>query len=412
MTGADRFQFFIDKTSRSKTGTGNIIKAHIILRGHVDEETIRKRIRNNKAVNFLSGITQAKKWYSAKHKWRTNQSNNIESVLSFHTIDNPDTLISQLLLRDCSFQKREPIHIDIVYEGLHKTHFLLLVNHSLIDYTGMDLLLNSISSGEELLTFVKPPTIEKSFFKRFIETVSVTFFVAAQSGWDIQRLNKNEEESKAAHQTLTVQGHEWHTYNNTLPLFGLPHFLAASVKALSLQKSLIPDSKLSFFIPSPIDRRSPAYQKVLLSNYMSFLFFKAEEKDLVSTSHLRKLFTHQMIQQARKGIPEKFQSLMNIFSFLPAFIYEAFLNLPSKGHSSTFALSVLPKSLLEGGKFMGSIIEDYTHYPPIIPAPGLNIVFMEMKEGIKIIAGFDKSMISENEAGLFLKEIKHQLDCA
>lgn len=405
MTGADRFQLFLDSTGRKKTGTGNVITTELCLEGFVDKEIISENILSNKAIQFLSSLKAVRNFYSPKLFWKSGNKSEAEALITFHDLEYKNIPPRQILNRDCPPSKQAAIHVDVFYTT--NTHIFISVNHSLLDFSGMELLLKSLLGVDENLFLQKQDSTKKSFLKSFIQTIQATFFVAAKSGWNIHKLNKKKGASIPAFQSIYVTEEEWNKSKNKSK--SLPLFLSISIMALANQKGLSGNTPLPLFIPVPLNRRTEEFKNVLLSNRLSFLFFRINPNEMLETQSLEKNILSQMINQAKENIPEKFGSLMNVFSFLPAFIYKAFLNLPSRGHSSTFAFSSLPVSTLEREDFWGFKILDFTHYPPFLSPPGLNLVFMEKAGGIKIISSFDERRISRDDVNLLLNDIRSNL---
>lgn len=405
MTGADHFQLILDKTGRAKNGIGNIVRTHICIEGLISEEKINSQILTNKAVLFLHKLKPIKKWYSAKYNWTETPNDN--KLITYHACENASSLLTSLLHKDYDLNAGSPLHINVIYESERNTHFIISVNHALLDFNGMELLLKSISTDKVELSLNKKINYPGSFLKKFIAAVQVTFFVAAKSSWSIQHIRESKKNPDPLFHSIIVEDNDWLESNKLLK--GLPLYLACTTKALAQQENILHRQGLSFFIPTPIDRRSSDSKNTLLSNQISFLFFKISPEQITDIENTRKIFLNQIINQAKLNIPGKFEHLLNLFSYLPEFIYKAFIDLPSNGKSSSFAFSSLPNSFLASGTFMNHKVLDYTHFPPFLSPPGLNIIFMEMKGAIKIIANFDGNRIDPKEAKLLLQNIKNYL---
>ncbi len=410
MTGADRFQLFLDTDGRKNTGIGNVIKTHIILEGILTREHITEIISKNKAIEYLSSLTIKRKWYTFKLFWVVDKKPKIDKIISYSESKTIQELISKALKYDCIPNNNSPIHFNAIIDTEQKqTHIIISVNHSLLDYAGMELLLKSFSKAFSNLILQKSPPKPFPILKRLLQTAQATAFVAKRSGWNIQRLGKTSVSSIPDFRQIKISNEELQSGNNSSETGSLPRYLACSVYALNKNTTIFKDNKLPIFIPVPLNRRAENYKMVLLSNRFSFLFFRANAGDLQNVKRLEKIFLQQMILQAKQNMPEKFESLLSIFSLLPNFIYRAFLNLPSKGHSSTFAFSNLSISILDNGSFLGMKVIDFSHYPPFLSPPGLNLVIMEMKDGIKILSSYDSTRISNENANLLLQDIKSNL---
>jgi hypothetical protein len=396
-------------SGRKKSGLGNVIRTHICIQGLLAQDEIENKFQKNIAINFLAPISPSKKWYSTKYFWKEDKDRKNSLSINFYQAKTIEPLFSELLTRDCDFKKYGAIHLDVIYEAEQKTHLILSVNHCLLDYHGMELMLQNISTGEGELHFSTSLSGPQNNFSRFLKTIQASLFLAGRSGWNIQGLKKNSLASVPAFHSIKINKEDWLPNRNAEKHKGLPLYLASSVHALSRQNSILRGSRQAFFIPSPVSTRNADTRNVLLSNNLSFLFYRIDPRQISSVEDLRSILLKQTIEQAKLKIPEKFVSLMDAFSYLPEFIYKAFINLPSRGRTSTFAFSLLPGSFLDKGFFLGHEVLDFTHFPPFLSPPGLNIVFMEENENIKIVLSYDQNRLSKESVILLLKDIKANL---
>lgn len=407
MTGADRFQLILDENGRKKSGIGNVLRTHIITKGHLPENEIKERFLKNEGIKFLLNTSLSKKWNSPITKWKNKEILNASELISFYHSDDINILLNDFLKRDCNIKTGTALSLDIVYESNQKTHFIFSVNHTLIDYAGFEMLLRSFSSGQNEYELNEKINKRYSFSRNIINTIKATAFVAARSGWNIQCLKKTMAKPVLAFHSIEIS--KTKLKNTNRKVNGIPLYLASTIFAWSRQKNYQEMKDLPLFIPTPVERRFGKSKNALRSNYLSFLFFRIDKIDITDIQNLSEKILKQLILQAKLNIPDKFQSLLDVFAYLPDSIYKAFINLPSKGKSSTFAFSSLPISFLQSGDFCGQSVENYTYYPPFLSPPGINIVFMEMKEGLKIITSFDVNRISKEEVTLLLAEIKNSL---
>ena len=282
-----------------------------------------------------------------------------------------------------------------------------------MDYVGVENLLASISGNMQNLILDKPLKVEGTFFKKFADAVSATAYVAARTSWNLRRLKKNSQVPKASslvYELSKAESAKVKQYLQTeIKVASLPFFVASTVLALHKDNALLTDIGGDFFIAVPLNRRPASHKNVLLANYLSFVYFHIQDAAMSEVKKIAGIFNSQMIEQARKKLPEKFISLMELFRFLPPIIYRLWMNLPTKGESATFAFSLLSNSCLENKSFMGFTVVDVVHYPPIISPPGLNIVFTEFQSQLKIIISFDENRITKSQVQNFITELKTNL---
>jgi hypothetical protein len=412
LNGADRFQVFFDEAARRKTGIGNVIRAHVTVSGIISAEDLELKIAHQDFFFRIASLMLKKKWYSPLLYLKGSGHVDWKKVLTVHHGTDPAASIASALRKDCFFNGSAPVHIDVVYEG-QRSHIIISASHIIMDYAGMENLIASMAWNDKVNLKSEAKIISKSFLKKISDAFQSTIFVARLSGWNLTRLARNTGAGKPLLEKLELTEQETAGINTRreyeIRTNALSFFLGCAMYSIRQVKGLLSHSKTNYFVAVPVERRSPAYKKDLLSNHLSFLYFGAAEAEIINVKEVSQAVSRQMISQAKKNLPEKFSSLMQLFRFVPSQLYKAFINLPSNGHSGTFAFSLLGNSCLENKSFMGFPVEDVTHYAPVISPPGLNIVFTQFHGRLKIILSFDESRITRDDARALLAAIKDNL---
>ena len=413
LNGADRFQLFFDSIARKKTGIGNVIRAVVTLGGNISEGDFRKNISSNEAALFLLSLSLKKKRHSTLfHFEQKIVSPDLGEFISFHSKEKSETVLEQALARDCNLITGSPFHIDVVYD-LDKTHIIFSVNHTLMDYAGMENLLGSVFANQRIIHSTEQRRSEKSFFVKFRETVEATFFVAARTAWNMRRLSVKSDKCKAAFErlefTITETEKIKQITSGEIGTNALSFYLGCSLFSLSRHNEMLTGEKGIYFIAVPLVRRPAEYKNAVLSNFHSYIYFHAKADEIVNVRDISLSFSRQMIMQARRKFPEKFSTLLDLFRFIPASVYHSFIALPTNGQAGSFAFSLLANSRLENKSFGDCPVADVTHYAPVITPPGLNIVFHEFAGKLKIILSFDESRMTKSQARVFLDSIRKNL---
>jgi len=406
LNGADRFQLYFDDLARKNTGTGNVIRAAVAIEGMVLEPEIRKLIESNECLRFLSSISLSRNFLSGLYSFRNNGSSKSFPV-NIHRNTYMEALPS-VISKDCDLSNGSPVRVDVMFDE-NKTYLVISVSHVLIDHSGMEILLSSFTE-ENNFGKISAPAQKKSFFSKLADSFSATIFVSSMSGRAMKRLNRKSGKGNVRFNLVEM------TVDETGRIKDHMMKLNASMLSFFLGSSLftsgsIPDlfTGKNYFVPVPMDRRPASCKNSLLSNFISFIYFKATDSDLKSLKASVELITRQTISQARKNIPGKFSSLLDLFRFVPKPFYRAFIELPGGGHAATFAFSLLTNSGMEGKKILGYKVINVTHYAPVISPPGLNVIFSEFNGKLKILCSFDESRITNEDVVIFLEALKLNL---
>ena len=122
------------------------------------------------------------------------------------------------------------------------------------------------------------------------------------SGKGMKRLKENNSVGKGSFELMELSPEETVRVKNymagVMKTSALPFFLGCSLFALSRQAKLLTGKY--YFIPVPVDRRPPSGKNSLLSNFISFLYFNADDSELVSLEKTIQTISKQMISQAKK----------------------------------------------------------------------------------------------------------------
>jgi hypothetical protein len=406
LNGADRFQLYFDDLARENSGIGNVIRVAITLDGVVSEWEIRKFLEANEWLRFFSTLLLRKNFFSGLYNFEAGS----DSSFSIAVHQGPyEEAMQHVLSKDCNLISGAPVHADVIYNE-SKTLLVISASHVLMDHAGMENLIASFA-GENNLTAFNVPTHKKLFFSKLRDAFSATMFVSALSGWTLRRLARKSRYGNAAFELIEFTEEESYRIRNHMTkgmnASALSFYLGCSMYSISKFQNLLTGK--NYFVPVPMDRRPASCKTSLLSNFISFIYFKATEHDLDTLKNSVDLISKQTITQARKNMPAKFSSLLDLFRFVPKPIYKSFIDLPSNGHAATFAFSLLSNSRLEGKKIMGCDVTDVTHYSPVISPPGLNVIFSEFNSRLKILCSFDESRITRNEVASYLETLKLNL---
>jgi len=164
---------------------------------------------------------------------------------------------------------------------------------------------------------------------------------------------------------------------------------------------------LWFSVPHNQRRRGSAGH--LVSNQLSFLFFKLRTEDLSNSKTAVSVLTEQLKQQIKTRIAERYVNLLNALKLMPMSIYEGMVDLASNGKVSSFGYSDLGEDKLRLSDFLGAPIEKMHHYPPVPCPPGFNVAVIKSEQRAKFVWAYFDESVSEQEANLMEKQFRDTL---
>jgi hypothetical protein len=187
------------------------------------------------------------------------------------------------------------------------------------------------------------------------------------------------------------------------------YFLAAAIRAFHRVRMASGNSGGSYVVPMPLDCRKRCSKGPLLSNPVSFLFFRVEPGQLQSMPNLIRSLSQQMMDLMRCEAPASFATALDFFRRIPLAMYSRILGGPTGGKMASFYFSDIGLSLHEIETFLGRRILDITHLAPVTIPPGLGIITSRFRERLSVILSWVAGCLSPNEQDLMAESLSHDL---
>ena len=147
----------------------------------------------------------------------------------------------------------------------------------------------------------------------------------------------------------------------------------------------------------PHDQRRKGAAGHLVSNELSFLFFRLYADDLKTIGSAVQAMNSQIKQQVKKQIAHRYSDLLTVLRWIPLPIYEAMVDLASAGKMSSFGFSDLGTDRLNMVEFAGAKVVQVLHYPPVPSPPGFNVVVSKNNGELSFVWAYFDEVLSEDE---------------
>jgi hypothetical protein len=161
-----------------------------------------------------------------------------------------------------------------------------------------------------------------------------------------------------------------------------------------------------FWFTIPRDTRPKRASEYLLTNMLSFMFFKVSTTDMLSLKSTIDALDQQFKEQLRKRISQRYSSLLSAFRIMPLSIYEWMVDLSAKGKVASFGFSDLGNDPVPVKTFVGSKVVGSFNYPPVPCPPGISIVTFKEKGQLVFVWGYVQEGIDRKELMEMEKEFK------
>ncbi|HYG39598.1 MAG TPA: hypothetical protein VD908_13305, partial [Cytophagales bacterium] len=296
---------------------------------------------------------------------------------------------------------------------------ILSWHHALMDAHGAETFLKVLGeqiSNPDLKNLLPRHEKDKKLLELLISAKKAKRFVVEETPKKIAALTSFNllKNAKAKYKTIEFDEAETTKIESRTKELGLrfglsPLYLGATCRTLYSILKKRNNFKGDLWVPVPQDHRLKGNYGPVITNQISFLFYKLSEKELTTLKTTIDAISSQMIFLIKEGVTKNYVDMMNLFKRIPLSIYSRMVKGPTKGLLSTFFFSDTGDSLRDFNTFLNLPILDATHFPPTVYPPGFTVVFMKFKGKLKLIIGYTDANFSEEEIGLITSTIKTEL---
>ena len=276
-------------------------------------------------------------------------------------------------------------------------------------------LLDSRSGSEDIDGFFPEAQAREHFLKKLKKFNAARHFLMDGDNKVATLLNRKEEPNlKTKYHIIDFDEAETEKIGENAIASGArfgngPFYLAAAARSVNAILIMRGTHGKTVWVPAPQDQRMRGKQGALLTNQISFMFYRIPYAELDSLKRSVKAVSDQMISQVRTRMPESYSVMMSAFRLMPLGVYNFFMRLPTKGAVTTFSFSDIGPSLSGFDSFMGHRINDVYHYPPNPVPPGFTIVFMRYNNRLRVVVGSTSQSMNPDELAKFEKLLRLDL---
>ncbi|MBL7701586.1 MAG: hypothetical protein JNM14_05015 [Ferruginibacter sp.] len=420
LSGADCFHLVLDKHAKKHGAGGNVMRKAFYFSSSVSFEKIENILRSSPVIYWLCNIKLMEPPLFQLPYWRYKDRGN-EIVVKKHDCDVENEIPKNILTRDITVDADRFIEADIIYYPSGSSAFVLSWNHILLDAKGTTLLfehLNHLSENKPQNFDIFFPAREKKTniftyisnmykVKRFVQTsakppVSSVATAKARHGED-ETMNRTiafnaEETARVASNSFKAGSR----FGATL------YFIACCsqiIHLLNKQKNKAGD----LWLPVPYDGRLKGAVGPLISNCVSFLFYRIPEAELDSVPQTVKCLSAQMKSQIGDGIPQRYTMFLNMMRHIPLWLYYLLVSRTGKGVFASFLYTSTGDNFNELTHLFGEPLRDLNMIPALTFPPGLTFVFLKHDNKLNINIAYSPDVITDNDLHLIEEKIKQAL---
>ncbi len=416
LSGEDCF-FMMLESNLNRHGTGNNI-LRIVL--HYDEciaaETLLKQLNNSPIVHWMCNIQLINGGLFQRPYWQYRNSRNTITIRE-HQIPRDAGVPHEVLNSSISIGENSYIACDFIRHNEGSCVLILSWHHILMDGRGAGMFLRHLSGQEPLnehsLTSFFPKKSQRLSFYNYIRNMyEVKAFIQQSSKGKIASFfsaNIHNREGSfswysrifTVEETCKIDGN---AKQNGASLGATNFLIAASSTAVYryLQKRGIQGA---IWIPVPYDGRKRGGFGPVITNQISFLFYRLEHDDFQTMKTTVQCINKQFTDQLKIGMPKKYNHFLDMMRHIPLRLYRFLATKESKGAVSSFLFSSAGENNWDMKNLMDQPFRNIDIIPPYTFPPGITVSFFRFEGKLKMNLVVSDLLFSRDESHQLLEEI-------
>jgi NRPS condensation-like uncharacterized protein len=426
LSGSDYFHLLLDRKMLRNGLVGNISRIHLKLEPNADLNSIAEQLVQNPTFQSVCQLKVVHRWpltprwvardcfvprndekatFIAKKEQpalslskRLKQFHNLKA----HSKLSKSKLESTVLNRKVD-NENSLIFIDLCELEDGTKHVVISMHHLLFDHQGMVNFLHALA--DDYKTFPLFPEAEKtSVLQTLYNAAYMTIYMLSRSSGKLGTLVAKNLKPKSTprfkviefseEETTQIEKNAWQAGSR---IGQSAFYISATAQIVNQALKNRNENPPYLWFSVPNDQRRKGTSGHLVSNQLSFLFFRLNSNELATTETAIKAINQQLKTQIKNRITERYTDLLNSLLLMPVPIYEAMVNLASNGKMSSFGYSDLGTDKINLTEFRGARIENTFHYPPVPSPPGFNVVNSKTNEKLKFVWAYFDEVLNEDE---------------
>jgi hypothetical protein len=419
LSGADCFHLVLDKHASKHGAGGNVMRRVFLFEKALEMEKVEKILKSSPIIFWLCNIKLIYGSFLIKPYWEFKDRGN-DIIVRVHKAELGEEIPKAILERDITIKDSRFIEADIVHYPNGSCMFVISWNHILLDAKGTTLLFDHLNE----LTEGKPTNFDIFFPEKGAKTNIFTYirnmykvksFVQASSKSPVSSVaeKQNSNNENATYKVLHFTTEETEKINSNAfkngARFGETLFFIATcahvVNAINKQRNKLG----TLWIPVPYDGRLKGAAGPLVSNCVSFLFYRLPQSEMGSIAQTVKSLSTQMVNQIKNNMPKKYSMFLNMMRHIPLWLYYFLISKTSDGVFASFLYTTSGDKFVNLKTLFGEAIVDISLIPSLTFPPGLTFVFLNYNDKLNVNVTYTPDIINKSELQLIEQKIKEIL---
>ena len=420
LSGADCFHLVLDKHAQKHGAGGNVMRKVFYFDKPLSSEKILALLKRSPVIYWLCNIRLDEGLLFQLPCWRFTDKGN-EIILHTHSVAVENEVPLVILSRDINIRSERFIEADLVNYTSGACAFVLSWNHILLDAKGTTLLfehLNNLSEGnpEDFNLFFPGKQKKTGIITHIRNMYRVKAFIQNSGRPPVRSLAEKKiksEEGITAAKIISFNTAETKKINEnafkTGSRFGPTLYLIACCSHIVDQLSRQKNKPGDLWLPVPYDGRLKGATGPLISNCVSFLFYRISSNELSSITKTVKHLSVQMMSQIKDGIPQKYTMFLNMMRHVPLWLYYFLVSKTGKGVFASFLYTSTGDKFNDLYSLFGEPVRGINMIPALTFPPGLTFVFLKHDDRLSVNIAYSPDIISKQDIAFVEQRLKQIL---
>lgn len=420
LSGADCFHLVLDKHAKKHGAGGNVMRKVFYFNDKLEFKKVDAILKSSPVIYWLCNIKLIYGTMINTAYWKFTNAGN-EIILQEHHMARENEIPESILNRNITVDAKRFIEADLVYYSSGSCAFVLSWNHILLDAKGTTLLfehLNQLTAKAQQDTGLYFPAKEKkqNIFQHIKNMYKIKSFVQQSARPPVSSVASTKVKpgdgktctkiiSFDAGETKKIQDNAIKAGSRFGPTLFFIACCAHVVHSINKQRNKTGD----LWLPVPYDGRLKGATGPMISNCVSFLFYRILKNEFESVPQTVKSLSMQMTRQIKNGIPQKYKMFLNMMRHLPLWLYYFLISNTNKGVFASFLYTSTGDNFSNMKTLFGKPVKNITMVPALTYPPGLTFVFLHHLETLHINIAYSQEIINNNELALIEENIKASL---
>ena len=420
LSGADCFHLVLDKHARKHGAGGNVMRKVFYFDKQLSSDKVITILQSSPVIYWLCNITLNTGSLWGIPYWKfSDKGRNI--ILQHHRSAIENEIPQSILDRDINISAERFIEADLVSYPSGASAFILSWNHILLDAKGTTLLfehLDNIATNRENRLDTCFPSKEKGpGMLRYIRNMyKVKHFIQHSSRKPVSSIASGNCTSNAGivkYRNIAFNSTESEKINSqalkTGSRFGPTLFFIACCAQVIFRHNKKQDKQGDIWLPVPYDGRLKGANGPLISNCVSFLFYRLTETELAGIPQTVKSLMAQMMAQVKDKVPARYNMFLNMLRHVPFWLYYFLVSRTGDGTFASFLYTSTGDNFSELKSLFGEPLSGLAMIPALTFPPGFTFVFMKHDTGLSIEIAYSPEVINGNDLLLIEQNLRDTL---